>query len=33
MPAWCRKMGQEFLGLEEDGGIFKAYVRKTGKRG
>lgn len=33
MPAWCRKMGQEFLGLEEDGGIFKAYVRKTGERG
>lgn len=28
MPAWCRDMGQEFIGLEEDSGEFKVYVRK-----
>lgn len=29
MPAWCRTTGQEFLGLEEDGGVIKVYVRKV----
>ncbi len=29
LPAWCRTTGQEFLGLEEDGGILKGYVRKV----
>jgi TusA-related sulfurtransferase len=28
MPAWCRQTGQEFLGIEEEADIFKAYVRK-----
>ena len=28
MPAWCRQTGQEFLGIEEDGELFKAYVKK-----
>ena len=28
MPAWCRQTGQEYLGLEEEGDIIKAYVRK-----
>jgi TusA-related sulfurtransferase len=28
MPAWCKATGHEFLGVEEDGDIFKAYVRK-----
>ena len=28
MPAWCRTTGQEFLGLERDGEVFKAYIRK-----
>lgn len=28
MPAWCRQTGQEFLGIEEDGQVFKAYVKK-----
>ena len=28
MPAWCRQTGQEFLGLEEDGDVFKVYVKK-----
>ena len=29
MPAWCRQTGQEYLGLEEEGDIIKAYVRKV----
>jgi tRNA 2-thiouridine synthesizing protein A len=29
MPAWCRTTGNEFLGVEEDGGEIKVYVRKT----
>jgi tRNA 2-thiouridine synthesizing protein A len=28
MPAWCRQTGQEYLGLEEDGEVFKVYVKK-----
>jgi tRNA 2-thiouridine synthesizing protein A len=28
MPAWCRQTGQEFLGMEEEGDVFKAYVKK-----
>ncbi len=28
MPAWCRQTGQEYLGLEEDGELFKVYVKK-----
>lgn len=29
MPAWCRQTGQEFLGIEENDDVFKAYVKKT----
>jgi TusA-related sulfurtransferase len=29
MPAWCRQTGQEFLGIEEDEDIYKAYVKKV----
>ncbi len=29
MPAWCRTTGQEYLGLEEEDGLFKVYVRKV----
>jgi TusA-related sulfurtransferase len=29
MPAWCRQTGQEYLGLEEDGDIFKVYIKKV----
>lgn len=29
MPAWCKTTGNEFLGVEEDDGIFKVYVKKT----
>jgi TusA-related sulfurtransferase len=28
MPAWAEKTGNEFLGVEEDGGEIKVYVRK-----
>ena len=28
MAAWCRQTGQEYLGLEEEGGIIKVYVKK-----
>lgn len=29
MPAWCRQTGHEYLGLEEEGDVYKVYVRKT----
>jgi tRNA 2-thiouridine synthesizing protein A len=28
MPAWCESTGNEFLGIEEEGGEYKVYVRK-----
>jgi len=28
MPAWCKATGNEFLGAEEKGGEYKAYVKK-----
>lgn len=28
MPAWAQTTGNEFLGVEEDGGEYKVYVRK-----
>ena len=28
MPAWCKATGNEFLGLEEQDGEYRAYVRK-----
>ena len=28
MPAWCKKTGHEFLGITNEGGEYKAYVRK-----
>jgi tRNA 2-thiouridine synthesizing protein A len=28
MPAWCRQTGQEYLGQEEEGDVFKVYVKK-----
>jgi tRNA 2-thiouridine synthesizing protein A len=28
MPAWCRQSGQEFLGIEEEEDVFKAYIKK-----
>jgi len=29
MPAWCQTTGNEFLGVEEEGGEIRVYVRKT----
>lgn len=29
MPAWCKSTGNECLGLEKDGDVYKVYVRKT----
>jgi len=29
MPAWCKATGHEFLGVEQDGDLYKVYVRKT----
>jgi tRNA 2-thiouridine synthesizing protein A len=28
MPAWCESTGNEFLGMEEEDGEYKVYVRK-----
>jgi tRNA 2-thiouridine synthesizing protein A len=29
MPAWCKVTGNEFLGMEEQGGEIRVYVRKV----
>ncbi|MFC1846106.1 sulfurtransferase TusA family protein [Chloroflexota bacterium] len=29
MPAWCKSTGNEFLGVEEQDGEIKVYVKKT----
>ena len=29
MPAWCRATGHEFLGIEEEGGEIRVYVKKA----
>jgi len=29
IPNWCKKNGQEFLGMEEDDDCYKLYIRKT----
>ena len=29
MPAWCKATCQEFLGVEERGGEFRAFVKKS----
>lgn len=28
MPAWCQATGNEFLGMEEENGKIKVYVKK-----
>jgi TusA-related sulfurtransferase len=28
MPAWCKMTGQEYLGLEKEGDVYRVYVRK-----
>ena len=29
MPAWCRTTGHELLGIEEEAGEYKVYIKKT----
>ncbi len=29
MPAWCRATGNEFLGVEEEAGVYKVYIKKS----
>ena len=29
MLAWCRQTGQEYLGIEENGDIFRVFVKKV----
>jgi len=29
MPAWCKTTGNECLGIEEEGGEIRVYVKKT----
>ena len=31
MPAWAETTGNEFLGIEENGGEIRVYVKKTQK--
>jgi tRNA 2-thiouridine synthesizing protein A len=31
MPAWCESTGNEFLGIEEEDGEYRVYVRKLVK--
>jgi tRNA 2-thiouridine synthesizing protein A len=28
LPAWCKRTGHEFLGMEEHDGEYRGYVRK-----
>lgn len=30
MPSWCKTTGNEFLGIQEEGGIYKVLVKKAG---
>jgi tRNA 2-thiouridine synthesizing protein A len=29
LPAWCKRTGHEFLGVEEKNGEYRAYVKKA----
>ncbi len=29
IPSWCNKTGNEFLGVEDDGGVQKFFIRKS----
>jgi tRNA 2-thiouridine synthesizing protein A len=29
IPAWCKATGNEYLGMEDQGGEIKVYVKKT----
>ncbi len=29
IPAWCEKTGNEFLGMEDEAGVNKFYIKKA----
>ena len=29
MPAWCKTTGNELLGIEEEAGEYKVYIKKS----
>ena len=29
MPAWCKTTGNELLGIEEEAGQYKVYIKKS----
>ncbi|MDZ7640512.1 MAG: sulfurtransferase TusA family protein [Desulfurivibrio sp.] len=29
MPAWCEREGHEFLGIKDDDGFFRVYMKKA----
>lgn len=29
MPSWCEKEGHEFLGIKDDDGFFRVYMKKA----
>ncbi len=29
MPSWCQTTGNECLGMEEDKGVYRVFVKKT----
>ena len=29
MPAWCKTTGQEYVGEEQEGEVYKVYVKKV----
>lgn len=30
MPSWCKTTGNECMGIQEEKGIYKVFVKKTG---
>jgi len=30
MPSWCETTGNEYLGIEEEEGVYRAFVKKSG---
>ena len=31
MPSWCKTTGNEFLGIQEENNIYKAFLKKSGQ--
>lgn len=29
MPSWCKSTGNEFLGIEEEKGVYRVFVKKS----